>query len=30
MLHTNYHALHFTLISDAKIQKNAAIVYWTS
>ena len=23
MLHTNCHALHFTLPSDAKIQKNA-------
>ena len=25
MLHTNCHALHFTLPSDAKIQKNAVL-----
>ena len=27
MLHTNCHALHFTLPSDAKIQKNAVLGY---
>ena len=25
MLHTNCHALHFTLPSDAKIQKNTVV-----
>ena len=27
MLHTNCHALHFTLPSDANIQKNAVCIY---